>query len=1146
MTDTGHEASPEPWDRQADTLIDFIAYDDRPTLLLDIHTRRIRFCNIALDSLLEATRSRNKLQDWTQSIYNVANHSTGEPIDLGEFAGEKWLGKSLRTSLLTVFCHWSSASTTTTVAAATLDSLHIQSESPPDRDHATPLDSQKLTDMHMGWLEPKNDPWMSYVRNYPFEKTALGPISTWHPQLRRAVQRMMVCPETRILYWGDKHAMIYNEAAIPIVGKQHPCLGMPLAETWGQVMHDQIDATIKAVVASGKATQMKNIMFEMQRDDFPEQTWHHFYQLPVIDAHDRYLGCVCEFAENTTAVVQESRAAVIDTWIKTASKATTLSQVWSAAADSLSKTSIDILAGFIFSVSNDYEGSQLSSANSEPPELSLDPKDYALQTSFGLSDVVQKPPQSLLRILHTAPSYEKLFILSNDDDSLPADLRWTTSDQTSINTICILPITDLNNRPLAIGVFGMNPKRPLDEGSKSFVASVGDMLRKSAIFVTLPEEQRRNEAITSALSDRLQVALVKAEKQEESYARMAKQAPIGMYMLRPDGYPIFVNDAYLALHGVSRAQFYKHADEGLGWNPTIYRDDLELVTSMWLATIGGRKPVQAELRVKAPTASSPDAVRWVESMSYAERDEAGNVTSVQGWLLDVSPRKMNERLVNEKLEDALETKRATETFLDMLSHEMRNPLSSILQLADGIMSLLKESLASDTIEPLTDSAQTITLCARHMKTIIGNSNYFYLVELNSDNRTDEVLTFSKLDSNLLVLSLERARVPTIIDTALKMFEKEIEHANITASIEVDQSYTDLGLDYVLVDPSRLLQVIINFISNSVKFTKFENERKIRINLAASVTMPTEKDFGIAFLAPRKDLSKDSSLPTTPLTSVPEWNLGEEVYIYVGVEDTGRGLTEDECKVLFQRFAQASPKTYKTYGGSGLGLFISRGLSELQGGQIGVKSTAGVGSTFAFFIKTRRADPPRPASRAESVASTEALTDVHHLPHHEGKQDVQVLTLSSVAEESSISVKDLHVLVCEDNAINQKVIAQQLRRLGCHTVHVADDGLAALTFLATTTFVSASSTIPLSLILMDVEMPVMDGLGAVRRIRAMEQKGEISRHVPVIAITANARQEQVVTALEAGMDEVVTKPFLVRELVPRMVALVQRFASGGGG
>ena len=137
---------------------------------------------------------------------------------------------------------------------------------------------------------------------------------------------------------------------------------------------------------------------------------------------------------------------------------------------------------------------------------------------------------------------------------------------------------------------------------------------------------------------------------------------------------------------------------------------------------------------------------------------------------------------------------------------------------------------------------------------------------------------------------------------------------------------------------------------------------------------------------------------------------------------------------------------------------------------------------------------------------------------------------------------------------RKVIAQQLRRLGVHTVHVADDGLAALNFLETTIFnpsastsssSSSSSNIPLSLILMDVEMPVMDGLTCVRRIRELESKGRIVGHVPVIAITANARNEQVAVAVEAGMDEVVTKPFLVRELVPRMVALVQKYGVTGG-
>ncbi|CAD0083753.1 unnamed protein product [Aureobasidium vineae] len=695
----GHDAS-------IDTLIDLVTYDDRPTLLLDTSTRRIRFCNIAFDSLLQGTGASTDFQPWANSLCAVAAHATHEPIDLGTFAHQKWLGKSFGSNIMTVFCRWT-ASPAPAPALSAEDAVMLDHDQQRDENN-DPSEETKLRDMYMGWLEPKDDPWMSFIRNYPFQDTALGPMSAWHPQLRRAVQRMMVCPETRILYWGDQHAMLYNEAAVAILGQKHPCLGTSLVDTWGQPMFDQIDATIRAVVVSGKAHQMKNVMFEMHRHGFSEQTWHHFYQLPIIGPDGRYLGCVCEFAENTTAVMQENRAAILDASIRIAASATDLKQLWPLALKPLAKTSIDIVAGCIFSVAGPADNAQ--SIESSP----ISP-DYVLEASFGGTNA--QSTSSLLKILNNASDYEKLLVLRRDDDTLPSDLQWSTADHGNITVVCILPITDLHNRKLAVAIFGMNPGRPFDEGSVSFVSRIGDLTRKGAIFVTLPAEQKRTAAITSALSDRLQIALLEAEIKEDSYARMARQAPIGMYMLRPDGYPVFVNDAYLALHGVSRTQFYKNADEGLGWNATLLEEDVPLATSMWISTISGTKPVQAEVRVKAP--KFPDGIRWVESMSFAERDEAGNVTSVQGWLLDVSPRKMNERLINEKLQDALETKRATETFLDMLSHEMRNPLSSILQLADGIISLLETPPTPDTVEPLKDSAQTITLCARHMKTIIG-------------------------------------------------------------------------------------------------------------------------------------------------------------------------------------------------------------------------------------------------------------------------------------------------------------------------------------------------------------------------------------------------------------------------------------------
>lgn len=129
-------------------------------------------------------------------------------------------------------------------------------------------------------------------------------------------------------------------------------------------------------------------------------------------------------------------------------------------------------------------------------------------------------------------------------------------------------------------------------------------------------------------------------------------------------------------------------------------------------------------------------------------------------------------------------------------------------------------------------------------------------------------------------------------------------------------------------------------------------------------------------------------------------------------------------------------------------------------------------------------------------------------------------------------------------INAKVMSKQLRKLGCD-VNVAENGLEALNYLATTTYQSvAENSAPLSMILLDIEMPIMDGLTCIRRIRSLELSGEISGHIPVIAITANARNEQIAAAIEAGMDSVVTKPFTIKDLVPQMEALVDTWSSYG--
>jgi CheY-like chemotaxis protein len=132
------------------------------------------------------------------------------------------------------------------------------------------------------------------------------------------------------------------------------------------------------------------------------------------------------------------------------------------------------------------------------------------------------------------------------------------------------------------------------------------------------------------------------------------------------------------------------------------------------------------------------------------------------------------------------------------------------------------------------------------------------------------------------------------------------------------------------------------------------------------------------------------------------------------------------------------------------------------------------------------------------------------------------------------------LIVEDNIVNQKVLSKQLRSAGC-TVHVANHGGEALSFLSKTRFWAGNENngLLLHIILMDLEMPVMNGLTCVKRIRELQKEGVITRHVPVIAVTANARSEQIATAKESGMDSVVTKPFRIPELLPEMERQVRR-------
>lgn len=276
-----------------------------------------------------------------------------------------------------------------------------------------------------------------------------------------------------------------------------------------------------------------------------------------------------------------------------------------------------------------------------------------------------------------------------------------------------------------------------------------------------------------------------------------------------------------------------------------------------------------------------------------------------------------------------------------------------------------------------------------------------------------------------------------------------------------------------LDPSRVLQILINLLSNAIKFTSTQEKRQINVSIGASKERPTSA-HGVNYF-PSKTTRRD----VTEIAEQ-EWGTGELVYLQIQVQDTGKGLHDHERKLLFQRFSQTSPRTHVQYGGSGLGLFISRELTELQGGEIGVLSEAGIGSTFAFFVKSRRTNPPAsistthtpgrnpvaPGSSHFDIGKQKALnpTAFNRLPTRAGSP-----FSPSTKQKTPLAVSDeaRHVLVVEDNLVNQKVLSKQLKGAGC-VVSVANHGGEALAFLEKSHFCVDGGE-PLDVVLMDLEV-----------------------------------------------------------------------------
>jgi PAS domain S-box-containing protein len=978
-------------------------------------------------------------------------------------------------------------------------------------------------------------PHLQYARTIDWAMTPLGPMDSWSPEFRQTANLCMGNPHPAALFWGSDLTMLYNEAyAREVAGNKHPSLmgtgfSGPFSELW-----DAVSPIFAECARTGISIRKDHDYLPINRRGFVEETFYSWSWTPLYGGSNRILGFYNAPFETTDQVLSLRRTHTISKIGELTAQAKTVKQFWKAVLDGLQDNHCDVPFALLYSV-GDAEDADHSSVSSGST-MSL--KTCHLEGAIGVPDGHIAAPQHLdLKRSREGfvPSFREAMrtreptLLHTRDGTLPEALlegiNWRGFGDPCREAI-IFPGRPTNgDNVLAFLVLGVNPRRPYDDQYKAFTNMLHRQLATSLASIILFEDEvrRSRDAAEAAALEKEQLTQQLA-LQDSRLRRMTELSPLGMFLISPEGVLREANDRFYEMTGHPRDSQYE-----MSWMDFIMESSMETMEEGWRRLVKDNVPWSGELQLKKRSASpvnlhGESIDYWVLFIAHSEFGPDGTLRSIMGSITDISHLKWAEGLKNRRLQEAEETRRQQNEFIDITSHEMRNPLSAILQCADDISTALGEYRAMGQAAPLSvvescvDAANTIALCVQHQKSIV-----------------DDILTISKLDSNLLLITPSIAQPEAILRRALKMFDPELQAKGIKVAFEKHPSYDELGVDWVTIDPSRVLQILINLMTNAIKFTAPASTRVITVAVGASLFPPDGSHMPGFEYVPAKT-------GATQVTALGDWGTGELLYIHFKVQDTGCGLTNAEKQILFQRFKQASPRTHAQYGGSGLGLFISKHLTELHGGQIGVASESGSGSQFALFVQARRSDPPSQATSPDvlpierQLGGDMSLTQQVTPQRQDFASSGPAASLVATKASPQFDPKNLDILVVEDNLINQKVLVAQLRKVGCN-VSVANDGIEALAFLETTHFRRADGC-GLSIILMDLEMPNMDGLTCVREIRKMEEAGSISRRVPVIAVTANVRDEQVSSAKRSGMDDVVSKPFRIPDLLKKIETLLR--------
>jgi PAS domain S-box-containing protein len=436
------------------------------------------------------------------------------------------------------------------------------------------------------------------------------------------------------------------------------------------------------------------------------------------------------------------------------------------------------------------------------------------------------------------------------------------------------------------------------------------------------------------------------------------------------------------------------------------------------------------------------------------RDDVNFVQAVAYILGQVLERRRTEQELKAARDQALESARAKSAFLANMSHEIRTPLNSIV----GLSSMLVDTSLSPEQR---DFAETIRLSSDVLLETINN-----------------VLDFSKLSSGKVRLENTEFDPRVVTQTAMDLLADAARKKNLETALSLAPEVSRA----LRGDSGRLRQVLINLLGNAVKFTA---SGEVVLRVAAE--QQSDKSAMLRF----------------------------------EVTDTGIGIPEETQPRLFQPFHQADTSTTRRYGGSGLGLAICAQLVGLMGGQIGVRSRPGEGSTFWFTVSLEKAAISAAAiewlNQSKPVKPSELLRCLASLQPGDRPPAPAQTPSEPLRKMPDVQTPVRHILVAEDNPINQKVVSIQLRKLG-YQPDLAGNGREAL---------EALKRIHYDIVLMDCQMPEMDGYEATREIRKNEAGS--SSHTTVIALTAFGLSGDREKCLEAGMDDYLSKPIKLEQL-----------------